>query len=175
MSSRADNIFRRYSAALYGFIKKRLSSDSEESEDILQDIFYRFIVADGEDEQIENVSSWLYRVARNLIIDRSRKIKEREMPYVKDDESVEIPISELFLYDNNTPENELARAIFQEEFEIALSQLPENQRRVYELNELQGISFAEISEATNTPINTLISRKRYAVESLRKKLGYFLE
>lgn len=173
-STRADNIFKRYSASLRGFIKKQLSSDTDESEDILHDIFYKFIVTDGEDEQIENVSSWLYKVARNIITDRSRKIKEKSMPYIFDNEDDEFPLSDLLLHDNNTPESELTNLIIQEEIEQALSELPANQREVYELNELQGIPFAEISEATGLSINTLISRKRYAVMSLREKLKHLL-
>lgn len=173
MSNRSDNIFRQYSAALRGFIKKQLSSDSSESEDVLHDLFCKFIITDGEDEQIDNVTSWLYRVARNLIIDRSRKTKEESMPYVQDDEQ-SVPISELLLQNNSTPEDELLQLIIQEEFGKALASLPDEQRIVYELNELQGIPFAEISEATGVPINTLISRKRYAMLSLRKQLEYLL-
>lgn len=174
MSSRADKIFRQYSAALRGFIRGQLSLDSQESEDILQDLFYRFIITDGEANEIENVTSWLYRVARNIIIDRSRKTKEQPMPYIQDGEHHEIPLSELLLRDSHTPEDELARIIIQDEFERALSELPPEQRSAYELNELQGIPFAEISEATGLPINTLISQKRYATQSLRERLGYLL-
>lgn len=172
--SRAESVFRRYSSALRGFIAKQLSSDTSESEDILQDTFYRFVLSDGEDESVENVSSWLYRVARNLIIDRGRKKKELSMPYLQDDELNEIPLSELILLDNNTPEDELAAAILQQEFERALRELPENQRTVYELHVLGGIPFAEISEATGINVNTLISRKRYAETTLREKLKNFL-
>ena len=130
MSNRADNVFNKYSAALRGFIKKQLSSDSSESEDILHDVFYKFIITDGENEQVENVSSWLYSVARNLIIDRSRKIKEKPMPYVQGDEQVSVPISELLLQNNTTPDDELSELIIQEEFEKALSNLPTEQRTV---------------------------------------------
>lgn len=174
MSSRADNIFRQYSDALRGFIKKQLSSDSIESEDILHDLFYKFIITDGENEQVDNVTSWLYRVARNLIIDRSRKKREEPMPQVEGNEQALIPISELLLHNNITPEDELSQLIIEEEFERALASLPTEQRTIYELNELQGIPFAEISQATHIPINTLISRKRYAVQSLRKQLEFLL-
>ncbi len=175
MQNRAERIFRQYSAALRGFIKKQLSSDSFESEDVLHDVFYKFIIADGEDEQIDNITSWLYRVARNLIIDRSRKKKEEPMPQVQGDEQSLIPISELLLHNNITPEDELTQLILEEEFERALATLPAEQRTVYELNELQGIPYAEISAATNIPINTLISRKRYAVQSLRQQLQHLLD
>ncbi len=174
MQNRAESIFKQYSAALRGFIKKQLSSDSNESEDILHDVFYKFIITDGENEQIDNITSWLYRVARNLIVDRSRKIKEESMPYVQSDERESIPISELLLQNTHTPDDELTQLIINEEFERALAALPVEQRTVYELNELQGIPFVEISEATGVPINTLISRKRYAVQSLRKQLEYLL-
>ncbi len=174
MQNRAESIFKQYSAALRGFIKKQLSSDSNESEDILHDVFYKFIITDGENEQIDNITSWLYRVARNLIVDRSRKIKEEPMPYVQNDERESIPISELVLQNTLAPDDELTQLIINEEFDKALASLPVEQRTVYELNELQGISFANISEATGIPINTLISRKRYAVQSLRKQLEYLL-
>lgn len=163
-----DNIFNRYSAALRGFIKKQLPSDSDESEDLLQDVFYRYL---STNEDIENITSWLYRVARNLIIDRSRKKREERMPYISDGENM-FPISDIMLYDDNTPESELACQIIEEEFAAALSRLPKEQRSVYELNELQGIPFAEIAEATGVPINTLITRKRYAVLAIRKEMEY---
>lgn len=171
--SRGENIFTRYSAALRGFITKQLSSDSE-SEDLLHDLFYKFLVADGDDSSIEDVSSWLYRVARNMIIDRSRKKSEQPMPYLNDGEQGEIALADLLLRDEQTPESELARSIIQEELTLALEQLPHEQRTIFELNELQGIEFKEISQATGIPINTLISRKRYAVQHLRKKLESLL-
>ncbi len=178
MSSRVEGVFKRYSSALRGFIKKQISSDTSESEDLLQDLFYKFIVTDGEDEQIENVAAWLYRVARNMIVNRSRKIKEQSMPYVRGEgygaELTEVALAELILRDDRTPEEELARATIEEAFAAALASLPENQRAVYELNELQGVPFAEIAEATGIPINTLISRKRYAVLALREKLEHLL-
>ena len=164
----ADNIFRRYSDALHGFIKKQISSDADDSEDLLHDIFYRFF---STNEDIENISAWLYRAARNLIIDRSRKKREERMPYISQ-ENETIPISDILLIDDNTPETILAQQIIEDEFSAALARLPQEQRSVYELNELQGIPFSEISEATGIPINTLISRKRYAVQYLRKELEH---
>lgn len=164
----ADNIFRRYSSALHGFIKKQLSSEDDDSEDLLHDIFYRFF---STNEDIENISAWLYRTARNLIIDRSRKKKEERMPYISQEDET-FPISDILLLDDNTPETILAQQIIEEEISAALDRLPDEQRNVYELNEIQGIQFSEISEATGIPINTLISRKRYAVQYLRKELEY---
>lgn len=172
--SRAKSIFESYSNALKGFIRKRISS-AEESEDMLHDLFYRFIVCDGEQQAIENVSSWLYRVANNLIIDRSRKKREQPMPYISvgDDEG-EIPLGELMLIDENSAEENMMRSLICDELHAALATLPLEQRSVFELNELQGVSFSEISDATGIAVNTLISRKRYAVIALRRKLGYLL-
>ncbi len=170
--NRTENIFNKYSTALKAFISKNISSNNE-SEDILHDIFYKFIITDGDEEIIENVSSWLYRVARNIIIDRSRKIKDEEMPYLmakERDALLEIPLSDLLSDEQSSPETDFISKLIKEELTIALSQLPKEQRNVFELHELQGVSFKEISEATSTPINTLISQKRYAVVHLRSRL-----
>lgn len=170
---RVESVYKKYYSALKGFINKQISSNTDESEDILHDLFYRFIVADGEDEAIENVSSWLYRVARNQIIDRSRKRREESMPYLKknsNEESLEFPLAELMSQSNYNIEDEIMRMTISEQIESALSELPPLQRNAYELNELQGISFKDISEATGIPIATLISQKRYAVLYLRKRL-----
>lgn len=173
--NRVENIFKRYSAPLLAFIKGQVSSD-DDSEDLLQDIFYKFIVNDYEDREIENISAWLYRVARNLIIDRSRKQKEEKMPYVIEGETLkQTPISEILLFNENTPEDDTITSFIDNELRDALDKLPTQQRVVYELNELQGIPFAEISETTGVAINTLISRKRYAVQFLRKELGYLVD
>ncbi|MFI3295398.1 MAG: sigma-70 family RNA polymerase sigma factor [Rikenellaceae bacterium] len=172
-TNRGEKIFRRYSSALGGFIRKHLSSRGE-SEDLLQELFYKFLVADGHDNRVEDVSSWLYRVARNMLVDRSRKKKEEPMPYLGDQEGGEISLAELILCDGVTPESELVRTIIREELLAALERLPIEQRMVFELNELQGVEFKEISLATGIPINTLISRKRYAVLHLRKSLESLL-
>ncbi|MFI3280959.1 MAG: sigma-70 family RNA polymerase sigma factor [Rikenellaceae bacterium] len=160
--SRSESIFKQFSAALKGFIIKQTSS-SNEAEDLLHDVFYKFIVADGEDEIIENVSSWLYRVTRNQIIDNSRKIKETKLP----------PLAELFMEDQNAEsEQATVNAMIREEIEEALAELPAEQRSIFTLNELQGIPFKEISQSTGIPVNTLISRKHYATQHLRKRLSW---
>ncbi len=171
--NRAESIFNRYSTALKSFITKHLSSDSE-SEDLLHDLFYKFIISDGEQQSIENASAWLYKVARNMIVDRSRKMRESDMPHItrgNNNEVLDIPLAEFLSDEDSTPEKELINSIIREELSIALKELPEQQRNIFELNELQGVSFKEISEVTDIPINTLISQKRYAVLHLRKKLS----
>ena len=141
-NTRVADIFRKYQAQLKGFISRRVSS-KEDSEDILQNVFYQFMKYDQEDSPIEQIAAWLYSVARSQIIDRSRKHREEEMPYLS--------------------------AVW-EELEHALLELPDEQRAVFELTELEGFPFKEISESTGIPVNTLISRKRYAVLFLRKRL-----
>jgi len=171
-----NDIYTKYSGKLKRYIDSYISSKAM-SDDMVQDIFYKFIVANREDP-IESVSSWLYRVARNQIIDYSRKHKEESMPYLgdnQDDDGASMALSDVLIDDKQNPETEYIRSVIWEELEKALQTLPKEQQDVFELHELQGISFKEISEATNTPINTLISRKRYAVMELRKRLNTLYE
>ncbi|NDV82982.1 RNA polymerase sigma factor [Bacteroides sp. 51] len=166
-------IFKQYQKQLRSFIGKRVLS-KEDGEDILQDVFYQLSKVDLEENPIQKISSWLYAVARNLIIDRSRKQKEEEMPYRKkseDDGSFIEELTVMILDEDASPEIDYVKALVWEELEIALAELPEEQRVVFELTELQGFSFKEISESTGVTVNTLISRKRYAVLHLRKRLS----
>ena len=165
-------IFKQYQSQLKGFIAKRVSA-REDREDILQDVFYQLLKTDPVATPIQQVSAWLYTVARHIIIDRTRKHKEEEMPLAPAEEGQTLLLKEVseYLFDSDTsPEKEYMRALVWEELDKALSELPEEQRIVFELNELQDCSFKEISESTGIPINTLISRKRYAVLYLREKL-----
>lgn len=167
----ADSIYREYHSELRGFISKRVSF-KEDVEDILQNVFYSLSKIDMVESPIEKISSWLYKVAKNNIIDRSRKKKEERMPQIKEksDNDFIADISELLSDEGNTPETAYLQSLFWEELNIALEELPEEQRVVFELTELQGISFKEISESTGIPVNTLISRKRYAILYLREQL-----
>lgn len=156
---------------LLGFIRKRIP-DADEAEDILQDVFFQ-LVQTNRMEPIEQVTAWLYRVARNKITDRFRKKKT---------DSVEDMLSstwegeermdwmELLASDDDAPETELLREAIMEELELALDELPSEQRAVFVSHELKGISFQEISQETGIGVNTLISRKRYAVLYLRERL-----
>jgi len=165
-----SDIYKKYSSPLLGFISKRIPS-REDSEDILQNVFYQLSKIDLEENPIEQVSSWLYSVARNQIIDRKRKHKEVEMPYVSEDGDTGF-IREFteFILASDSPDTDLIKTLVWEKLEISLSELPEDQRDIFELTELEGFSFKEISEATGIGVNTLISRKRYAVLHLRKRL-----
>jgi len=163
---------------LKAFIHKRVSN-KEDAEDILQDVFYQLAKVDTAMNPIEQVAAWLYRVARNMIINKQIKKHEEELPSYQNDDDNEIfkDISEM-LFSKQTspsPETEYLRSLMWEELENALAELPLEQREVFEKNELDGLSFKEISKETGVPVNTLLSRKRYAVLHLRKRLSELYE
>ncbi len=160
-------VINDYSKRLLGFIRKRVSNEAD-AEDILQDVFYQFI---GNTQPIEQLTAWLFTVARNKITDRKRKHKNELLDdiYVNADEE-SFNWAELFFDTNDNPETEYLRSLFWEELTNALKELPEDQKNVFVLNELEGISFKEISAQTGDSINTLLSRKRYAVLYLRERL-----
>jgi RNA polymerase sigma factor (sigma-70 family) len=158
-----------YGKRLFYFIRGRVNSD-EDAEDILQDVWYQFSKV-LENEPVEQTSAWLFRVARNRIIDKYRKPKtaslEEEL-FTEDDENFNF--REILLAENSTPETEHLRNLFWEQLFNALNELPEEQRQVFVWNELEDIPFNQIAERTGEKLNTLLSRKRYAVLHLRKRL-----
>jgi RNA polymerase sigma factor (sigma-70 family) len=165
-------IVKNYGNRLKGFIRKRVNS-IEDAEDILQDVFYQLAEADLLMKPIEQVSAWLYKVARNRITDLYRKKKPEAMSdflYDDEDDDAVTELSELLYDTGSTPETQYLQTLIWEELDKALNELPEEQRMVFELNELKGISFNEIAELTEQTVNTLISRKRYAVLHLRERL-----
>jgi RNA polymerase sigma factor (sigma-70 family) len=160
---------RDYGKRLFYFIRGRVDTD-EDAEDILQDVWYQFSNIMNS-EPIEQTSAWLYRVARNRIIDKYRRQETDSLEgmFTSDEES-EFNFREILLADDANPETEHLRNLFWEQLFAALDELPEEQKQVFVLNELEDVSFNEISERTGEKINTLISRKRYAVLHLRKRL-----
>jgi len=162
-----------YKPRLNAFIRKRVSN-KEDAEDILQDVFYQLAKVDTAMNPIEQVAAWLYRVARNMIINKQIKKREEELPsYQNDDDEMLNDISEM-LFSKQTapsPETEYLRSLMWVELENALSELPWEQREVFEMTELDGLSFKQISAATGVPVKTLLSRKHYAVLHLRKRLN----
>lgn len=171
--ARARDAFIRYGAAIRGFIRKRVGN-TEDTEDILQNVFHNLARLDESEEPIESISAWLYRVARNQIIDHGRKKREESLPdwaAEGEDTGFFSGIESLFVGDDDAPEVLMLRSAVWTTLEEALSELPAEQRRVFELNEMQDFSFREISESTGIPVNTLISRKRYAVLHLRERLS----
>lgn len=162
-------VVREYGKRLFGFIRNRVNTDAD-AEDILQDVWYQFSrVADT--EPIEQLSGWLYRVARNRITDLYRKRTNDSLEdYSYEDEEGELYFKEILLATPDTPETEYLRQMFWEELLNALEELPEAQRNVFIWNELEDQTFQEIADRTGENIKTLISRKRYAVQQLRLRL-----
>ena len=162
-------VINTYSKRLMGFIRKRVPNESD-AEDILQDVFYQFI---GNTKPIEQLTAWLFTVTRNKITDRNRKHKPDllEDIYVDADSESGFDWTNLFFDESNNPETDYLRNVFWETLHAALEELPAAQRDVFVLNEMEGIPFKTLAEQSGETINTLLSRKRYAVLHLRERLG----
>ena len=158
-----------YGKKLFGFIRNKVPTNAD-AEDIFQDVWYQFSnVVDT--QPIEQVSGWLFRVARNRVTDNFRKKKPDLIEdYAYEDEDGDTHYNGIFLGELPTPEDEELRELFWEELYAALEELPDNQRNVFVWNELEDKTFQEISDETGVNIKTLISRKGYAVKHLRKRL-----
>lgn len=170
--SSISDIVKQYGSKLKGYIRHRVNS-AEDAEDVFQDVLYQLARTDTLLNPVEQVSSWLFTVARNRIIDLYRKKKdEPASDYVTDDDDEDefYDIAEILSSSDDSPDTEYLRSLVWTELEKALSELPEEQRKAFEMNELQDISFREMSKMTGEPENTLISRKRYAVLFLRERL-----
>lgn len=168
------SIVREYGNRLYGFIRNRVSNSSD-AEDILQEVWYQ-ISNVAEIESIDQISGWLFRVARNRITDNYRKKKEssiEDLGYSDDDQDSQL--MDILLAEHPDHEETELRELFWEALFSALDELPENQKNVFVWNELEDQTFQEISDRTGVNIKTLISRKRYAVQHLRKSLGGLYE
>lgn len=163
------DVINTYSKRLMGFIRKRVSNEAD-AEDILQDVFYQFI---GNTQPIEQLTAWLFTVTRNKITDRQRKRKPDllEDVYTEADDEAGFDWTNLFFDESNNPETDYLRNLFWEALHDALNELPQAQRDVFILNEIEGIPFKTLSEQTGDSINTLLSRKRYAVLHLRERLS----
>jgi RNA polymerase sigma factor (sigma-70 family) len=172
-----QNTFLKEKDKLLGFIRNRVSS-LEEAEDILQDVFYQFVAGFETIESLDRVTSWLYSVARNKIIDRYRRDASRpkrtdfELLSGNDDD-VPLTLQEILPDLDNTPESTLLREAIWDEITDALDELPAEQKEIFILNEIEERGFKEIAEETGVSINTLLSRKRYAILALRKRLQTF--
>jgi RNA polymerase sigma factor (sigma-70 family) len=168
---RKNNItqtFKLYSKRLLSFIKKRVA-DARDAEDILQDVFYQFA---GNTKPIEQLTAWLFTTTRNKITDNYRKKKPELLDdiFIEEDES-DFSLSEILLTDSTTPEIEYLQSLFWTTLQEALDELPEEQKNIFVLHEMEGVPFKIIAEQTGETINTLISRKRYAVLHLRERLS----
>ena len=154
---------------LRNFIRRRVP-DANEAEDILQDVFFEYVEAYRLPEPIEQVGAWLFRVARNRIIDRFRKKREVALPEMLGEEEDGQWLEEVLPSADAGPEAAYARSVLLEELCAALEELPREQRDVFIAHEQDGRSFKELAAEKNVAVNTLLARKRYAVLHLRARL-----
>lgn len=154
---------------LVNFIRRRVP-DANEAEDILQDVFFEYVEAYRLPEPIEQVGAWLFRVARNRIIDRFRKKREVQLPEISGEADDELWLDEVLPSPDAGPEAVYARRVLLEELLAALEELPKEQRDVFIAHELDGRSFKELAVEKSVTVNTLLARKRYAVLHLRARL-----
>ncbi|HTO86886.1 MAG TPA: sigma-70 family RNA polymerase sigma factor [Thermoanaerobaculia bacterium] len=170
---RIAETIERERGRLRHFIRKRVPN-REDAEDLLQDVFFELVEAYRLVKPIEQVGAWLFRVARNRIIDRFRKKKPEvstRTPNPEDAEDGEVgSLEDLLPSPDAGPEAAYAREVLLDELETALEELPEEQRFVFVAHELEGRSFRELASETGIAMNTLLSRKHYAVLHLRRRL-----
>lgn len=171
------NVLNQERKRLYEYIRRRVPS-AEDAEDILQDVFYEFVNAYRMMKPVEQIAGWMFTVARNRITDFYRKKK----PVLLDDqqsrpdsEDERFNLLELIPSGLGNAESRLMAELIMETLQEALDELPEEQRQVFVMHELEDKSFQEIAELSGVNINTLLSRKRYAILHLRNKLRYLYE
>lgn len=160
--------FNKEKARLRNFIRKSVPNAGD-AEDILQDVFYEFVSAYRLPEPLEQVGAWLYRVARNRIIDRFRKQKQEVALDPQEDEDA-FWLDSILSIEHETPATLYERKQLIEQVVAALNQLPGEQRQVFIAHELDGKSFKQIAAESGVALNTLLARKRYAVTFLREQL-----
>jgi RNA polymerase sigma factor (sigma-70 family) len=162
---------RREQSRLLHFIRRRVP-DPRDAEDILQDVFYELVEANRLLMPIDHVTGWLFRVARNRIIDLFRKKQPEPLDAAtaSDADGESLSLEDLLPSPDAGPDGLYARRVLLEEVELALDELPDEQREVFVAHEIDGRSFKEIAADTGVGINTLLSRKRYAVRHLRERL-----
>jgi len=169
---RISEAVSRDQSRLRGFIRRRVA-DPGDAEDILQDVFYELLEAYRMMKPVEQVTAWLFRVARNRITDlfrrRSREALRNEPAKVAED-GEELSLEELLPSPDAGPAAAYARSVLLEELDDALDELPAEQREVFVAHEVMGYSFKELAAETGVSVNTLLSRKHYAVMHLRERL-----
>jgi len=170
-AGRISDVVKREQVRLRNFIRRRVP-DPRDAEDILQDVFYELVEANRLLMPIDHVTGWLFRVARNRITDlfrRTRPERFSETVAAGDDDDV-LQLEDLLPSPDAGPDAIYARNVLLDELASALDELPEEQRQVFVAHELEGRSFKEMAAETGVNMNTLLSRKRYAVLHLRKRL-----
>ena len=166
---RISDVVQRERSRLLNFIRRH-APDPDDAEDILQDVFYRLVEANRLLMPIEHVTGWLYRVARNRITDLFRKKEPKNFSDIDVDDEDGLQFEDLLPSPDAGPEAAYVRSALLEELQHALAELPKEQREVFIAQEFEGRSFRQIADETGVSVNTLLSRKRYAVLHLRKRL-----
>jgi RNA polymerase sigma factor (sigma-70 family) len=168
---RISEVVKREQSRLRSFIRRRVP-DPRDAEDVLQDVFYKLVEANRLLMPIEHVTGWLFRVARNRITDLFRKKTPESFSdsAVEDEDGEALQIEDLLPSPDAGPEALYLRSVLLDELELALDELPEDQRDVFVAHELEGRSFNQLAAETGVSVNTLLSRKRYAVLHLRERL-----
>jgi len=167
---RIAETLEREQGRLRNFIRKRVLDESD-AEDILQEVFYELVQAYRMMKPVEQAGAWLFRVARNRIVDRFRgRRQEAAITNPGSEEGELFPWEDLLPSPEAGPEAAYTRAVLMEEIDAALDELPEEQREVFVAHEFEGRSFRELAAATGLSVNTLLSRKHYAVLYLRRRL-----
>src|SRR5262245_15504521 len=164
-----SEVVQREQSRLRSFIRRRVP-DPRDAEDIVQEVFSELVEANRLLMPIEHITGWLFRVARNRITDLFRKKRPESFSDVVDDEDELLRLESLLPSPDAGPEALYARNVLLDELELAVDELPEEQREVFVAHELEGRSFKEMAAETGVSINTLLSRKRYAVLRLRERL-----
>lgn len=165
----AEQTFRTERKRLFDFIRRRVRTN-EDAEDIMEDVFYQMLSSYSVTEPIEKMTSWLFTVARNKVIDWYRKKRPESLPRDLEDPSMPLNLEDILYDPTQNPDRVFERSLVWTELAEALDELPEEQKQVFVMHELEGKSFKEIAEITGEPQNTLLSRKRYAVLYLREQL-----
>jgi RNA polymerase sigma factor (sigma-70 family) len=168
---RISEVLKREQSRLRNFIRRR-APDQRDAEDILQDVFYKLVEANRLLMPIEHVTGWLFRVARNRLTDLFRKKRPESFSdiAVADEDGELLRLEDLLPSPDAGPEALYARNVLLDELELAVDELPEEQRAVFVAHELEGRSFKEMAAETGVSVNTLLARKRYAVLRLRERL-----
>ncbi|HEV2399291.1 MAG TPA: sigma-70 family RNA polymerase sigma factor [Candidatus Sulfotelmatobacter sp.] len=166
---RISDVVKRERSRLLNFIRRN-APDPDDAEDILQDVFYRLVEANRLLMPIEHITGWLYRVARNRITDLFRKKEPQNFSDIDAEDEDGLSFEDLLPSPDAGPDAIYVRKLVLDELKRALAELPKEQREVFIAQEFEGQSFSEISEKTGVSVNTLLSRKRYAVLRLRERL-----
>ena len=169
-----DQLVRKEQDRLFNFIRRRVR-DKGDAEDILQDVFYQLTIGFNDIRSVGQITSWLFTVARNRITDYFRKKKpellsDKQITNRNDEEEAPLMLEDILPALSGNPEDEYMRSVIWEAIEEVLDKLPVEQREVFVWNEFEDRSFREISERTGVGMNTLLSRKRYAMVNMRNHL-----